>query len=101
MDAQYALAGLYVEGVGVVADEAQAARWFGEAARNGHVGAQVEYAIMLFNGRGVPKDEAVAAALVRARRRMPTIRWRRSGSRAFSPKAAASTRTRPRRRAGI
>ena len=61
MDAQYTLAGLYVEGVGVVADEAQAARWFGEAARNGHVGAQVEYAILLFNGRGVPKDEAVAA----------------------------------------
>jgi len=59
-DAQYTLAGLYVEGVGVVADEAQAARWFGEAARNGHVGAEVEYAILLFNGRGVPKDEAAA-----------------------------------------
>ena len=39
-----------------------AARWFGEAARNGHVGAQVEYGILLFNGRGVSKDEAAAAA---------------------------------------
>ena len=39
----------------------EAARWYGEAARNGHVGAQVEYAIILFNGRGVPKDEETAA----------------------------------------
>jgi TPR repeat protein len=61
MDAQFALAGLYVEGVGVVDNPTEAARWYGEAARNGHVGAQVEYAIMLFNGRGVPKDEETAA----------------------------------------
>ena len=73
MDAQYTLGGLFVEGVGVVADEAQAARWFGEAARNGHVGAQVEYAILLFNGRGVPKDEAGGRSLVPPRPRTPTI----------------------------
>jgi TPR repeat protein len=75
MDAQYALAGLYVEGVGVVADDAQAARWYGEAAHNGHVGAEIEYAIMLFNGRGVPKDEALAA------------RWFADAARADNPVA--------------
>ena len=62
MDAQYTLAGLYVEGVGIVADEKLAARWFEEAARNGHTGAEVEYGILLFNGKGVTKDEAAAAS---------------------------------------
>jgi TPR repeat protein len=33
----------------------------GEAARGGHVGAQVEYGIMVFNGVGVRKDPARAA----------------------------------------
>ena len=88
-----------MEGVGVVADEAQAARWFGEAARNGHVGAQVEYAILLFNGRGVKKDEAVAARwfseAANADNPLAQVRLAR-----LSPRAAASTRTRPRRRAG-
>jgi TPR repeat protein len=36
-----------------------------KAARLGHVTAQVEFAIMLFNGVGVPKDEAAAAVLFR------------------------------------
>ena len=45
----------------MVADLSLAARWFGEAARNGHVGAQVEYGILLFNGHGISKDEAAAA----------------------------------------
>ena len=90
MDAQYALAGLYVEGVGVVADEALAARWFGEAARNGHVGAQVEYAIMLFNGRGVPKDEAVAARWFERGRHFRQSARAGSARRGSWPRAAAS-----------
>jgi TPR repeat protein len=59
----------------VVADEKHAARWFGEAARAGHIGAQVEYAIMLFNGRGIEKNEALAAA------------WFREGAQADNPVA--------------
>ena len=35
------------------------------AARLGHITAQVEFAIMQFNGVGVPKDEAAAAAMFR------------------------------------
>ena len=33
-----------------------------EAARAGHLAAQVEYAIMMFNGTGVVRDQKIAAA---------------------------------------
>jgi len=42
-----------------------AARLMANAAKLGHIPAQVEFAIMQFNGIGVPKDEAAAAALFR------------------------------------
>ena len=38
-----------------------AAKWLASAAKLGVVAAQVEYAIRLFNGKGVDKDEAAAA----------------------------------------
>ena len=42
----------------------EAARWLGAAAAADYTDAQVEYAIALFNGTGVQKDEAAAAALL-------------------------------------
>ncbi len=41
----------------------QAARWMAQAANAGHLPAEIEYAIMLFNGTGVAADEAAAAQL--------------------------------------
>ena len=38
----------------------EAARWFLRAAKNGNVPGEVEYAILLFNGEGVKRDEALA-----------------------------------------
>ncbi len=42
-------------------DTAEAARWFKIAADDGIIAGQVEYAIMLFNGLGVDRDENGAA----------------------------------------
>ena len=57
------------QGRGVERDIAEAALWMGRAARERNMAAQVEYAIMLFNGDGVRKDETAAAQDVHARRR--------------------------------
>ena len=43
---------LYDDGNGVPRTRRRAARWFAEAANAGHVPAEVEYAIRLFNGIG-------------------------------------------------
>jgi uncharacterized protein len=43
----------------------QAARWLERAAKLEHVPSMTEFAIALFNGDGVQKDEARAAALFR------------------------------------
>ena len=40
-----------------------AAEWMGKAAANGLIAGEVEYAIMLFNGDGVARDERAAAKL--------------------------------------
>ena len=44
-------------------DDAMAAEWMKRASDGDQVSAEVEYAIMLFNGVGVGKDEAAAARL--------------------------------------
>ena len=44
-------------------DIAQSAHWLKRAADAGIVAGQVEYAIMLFNGVGVEKNEAAAAKI--------------------------------------
>ena len=75
-DAAYSLAVLYREGKGVIGNPARAADLLAMAARERSTAAQVELAIMLFNGdeaaegdkpakkgSGVPKDEAAAAKL--------------------------------------
>ncbi len=62
-DAAYSLALFYREGKGAPQDDVMAAEWMKQAADEGQVSAEVEYAIMLFNGVGVAKDEAAAAKL--------------------------------------
>jgi hypothetical protein len=56
---------MYKDGRGVAQDVRQATRLMGDAARADFVDAEVEYAIALFNGTGIQKDEAAAAALFR------------------------------------
>src|SRR5262249_23401322 len=56
---------MYKDGRGVPQDAAQATRLMGEAAKADFLDAEVEYAIALFNGTGIQKDEAAAAALFR------------------------------------
>ena len=46
-------------------DPVAAAKLLGAAARSGNEAAEVEYAIALFNGTGIAKDENAAAALFR------------------------------------
>ena len=41
----------------------EAAKWFGKAANAGFGEAEVEYAVVLFKGHGVPVDEKRGAAL--------------------------------------
>ena len=63
--AQYLLAVLYRDGIGVDADAARATALLHRAARNGHVPAMLEYGIAVFNGAGVAPDEARAATWLR------------------------------------
>ena len=44
---------------------AAAAKLLGTAARSGNDAAEVEYAIALFNGTGIAKDESAAAQIFR------------------------------------
>ncbi|TDR94646.1 tetratricopeptide repeat protein [Enterovirga rhinocerotis] len=61
-DAQHALGVMHSRGQGGVAhDRAEAVRMFRRAARNGSIAGEVEYAIALFNGDGVPANEGLAA----------------------------------------
>jgi TPR repeat protein len=46
-------------------DDAKAAALLARAADAGHADAQVEYAVMLANGKGVKKDEKAAVKLLR------------------------------------
>jgi len=62
-DALYALGILAKQGRGMPASEEVAARWMKQASVAGNVPGEVEYAIMLFNGTGVDKDETAAANL--------------------------------------
>jgi len=67
----YSLGVLTRQGKGAPLDIEKAAMWLKQAADEGIIAGQVEYAIMLFNGVGVVKDEAGAAklfALAAARR---------------------------------
>jgi TPR repeat protein len=56
--AQYNLARLYLDGVGVAKDSRQAARWFNLAAEKGHHPSQALLGQLLVAGEGVPKQRA-------------------------------------------
>ncbi len=57
-NAQYNLARLYLEGMGVSKDSRLAARWFNLAAEKGHHASQALLGHLLINGQGVPRQRA-------------------------------------------
>jgi exopolysaccharide production negative regulator len=54
-DAQYALANMYLQGLGGEENDRQAVRWFKLAALKGHVGAEAELGHMLYEGVGIDR----------------------------------------------
>jgi TPR repeat protein len=54
--AQHFLGKMYVNGEGVPANAAEAAKWFRLAADQGHAGAQLYLGSMYADGRGVARD---------------------------------------------
>jgi len=61
-DALAALAGLYLQGLGVVADAGHAAELYRQAAERGHVMAQLNLGDLYRRGLGVPRDPVEAYA---------------------------------------
>ncbi len=61
-DAQAALAGLYMDGLGVGRSAAEAAAWYRRSARQCHLIAQINLGEMYALGRGVARDPVVAWA---------------------------------------
>lgn len=59
--AQYRLAQMYAEGVGVRKNDRTAAHWFRQAAERGSIEARYELALMYSIGRGVSRDPSRAA----------------------------------------
>ncbi|HEY8383663.1 MAG TPA: tetratricopeptide repeat protein [Microvirga sp.] len=57
-NAQYNLARLYLDGMGIEKDARQAARWFNLAAEKGHYQSQALLGHLLINGQGVPRQRA-------------------------------------------
>lgn len=62
--AAYSLAVMYRAGQGVDHSEIEAASWMKLAADGRYAAGELEYALMLFNGIGVAKDEPGAAKLL-------------------------------------
>jgi TPR repeat protein len=60
VEAQVALAGLYLDGLGVARDQAEGARWYRLAAEQGEPVAQMNLGDLYSRGQGVPKDLAQA-----------------------------------------
>ena len=54
--AQYQLGTLFQKGLGVLKDEATAAKWFQMAAEQGHSMAQLRLGVLYANGNGVPQN---------------------------------------------
>lgn len=60
------LAVMHKEGTyGAVKNDELAVKWFAEAAEKGYVTAKLNLAVMLLAGRGAPKDEKLAAAMLK------------------------------------
>ena len=62
-EAQFNLGVMHEDGEGVLNDEKIAARFYEQAAAQGHAEAQYKLGVMYKSGRGVPKDEDAAARL--------------------------------------
>ncbi|MCK9373181.1 MAG: sel1 repeat family protein, partial [Sulfuricurvum sp.] len=59
-DGQFALGGLYYQGIVTKQDYPHAIHWFEKAAKQGHDKAQFNLGYMYYDGRGVAKDPAKA-----------------------------------------
>ena len=59
-EAQVALAGLYLDGLGVPRDQVEGARWYRLAAEQGEPVAQMNLGDLYSRGQGVPRDLARA-----------------------------------------
>jgi TPR repeat protein len=59
--AKVSLGVMYVKGLGVPKNDAEALNWFREAAEQGDVKGQFNLGVMYDTGRGAPKDKAEAA----------------------------------------
>ena len=64
-EAQWILGGMYVTGLGVPQDAAEAVAWYRRAAEQGHTRAQYNLGGMYREGLGVPQDAAEAVAWYR------------------------------------
>ena len=54
-DAQFNVAMMYEQGIGVGKDEQEAVAWYGESAEQGNSAAQFNLGVLYENGRGTPK----------------------------------------------
>jgi uncharacterized protein len=61
--ARYNLGVMYLDGLGVTPDPAEAANWFGLAADSGYTEAEVELGLLYAKGSGVPRDNKKAVEL--------------------------------------
>lgn len=59
-EGQWLVGSCYDEGLGVVEDKAEAAKWFRKAAEQGYAAAQHKLGLYYYNGEGVAKDKAEA-----------------------------------------
>ncbi len=59
-NSQFALAGMYYQGIMIKKNYMEAIKWYKKAASQGHTKAQFNLAYMYFDGRGVPKDHDIA-----------------------------------------
>lgn len=60
IEAQYRLAKMYQEGLGVFESKKHAAQWFDKAAEQGHAEAQYSLALQYMHGKGVQQDFEIA-----------------------------------------
>lgn len=65
-DAQFKLAKIYFDGIGVAKDEMEAFKWFQKSADQGNADAQERTGWCYSNGFGVPKDDSEAVRWFRA-----------------------------------
>jgi TPR repeat protein len=56
--AQFSLANMLAQGIGIEQDKTEALKWLREAALNGHAMAQVMWGAVLINGEEIEKDVA-------------------------------------------